>query len=77
MNSQSLENTNWDNFETPPWESRKGATGKHKEYYVKEGGGFLKVWAMVSQVSQRLLVACPSTESVPKCELTNLLVGFM
>jgi hypothetical protein len=35
-----------------------------KEYYMGEGGGFPRVWAVVSQVSLRLLVACPNTESV-------------
>jgi hypothetical protein len=34
------------------------------EYYMGEGGGFLRVRAMVSQVSPRLLVACPNTKSV-------------
>jgi len=41
-----------------------------------EGGGFLKVRAVVSLMSPRLLVACPSIKGVPECELTNLLVGF-
>jgi hypothetical protein len=52
-----------------------------------EGGGFPRVWAVVSFVSPRLpvvsfvsprlFVACPSTKGVPECELTNLLVGLM
>jgi len=42
-----------------------------------EGGGFPQIWAVVSQVSQKLHVACPNTKGVPKCELTNLLVGLM
>jgi len=41
-----------------------------------EGGGFLRIQALVSQVSLGLPMACPSTKGVPKCELTNLLVGF-
>jgi len=49
----------------------------HKEYYMGEGGGFPQVWAVVSQVSLGLLVACPNTNNVPECELTNLLVGVM
>jgi hypothetical protein len=49
----------------------------HKEYYMGEGGGFPRICAMVSQVSPRLFVVCPSTKSVPECELTNLLVGLM
>jgi hypothetical protein len=46
-------------------------------YYMGEGGGFPRVRAVVSQVSQELPVACPSTKGVPECELTNLLVGWM
>jgi hypothetical protein len=42
-----------------------------------EGGGFPRVRAVVSQVSSKLLVACPNTKGAPKCELTNLLVGLM
>jgi hypothetical protein len=37
-----------------------------------EGGGFLRIRAMVSLVSPELLVACPSTKGAPECELTNL-----
>jgi hypothetical protein len=57
--------------------SNVGATGKHREYYMGEGGGFPRVRAVVSQVSPRSLVACPITKNAPKCELTNLLVGLM
>ncbi len=32
---------------------------------------------MMSLVSPRLPVACPSTKGAPKNELTNLLVGLM
>jgi len=32
---------------------------------------------MVSQMSPKLPVACPSTKGVPECDLTNLLVGLM
>jgi hypothetical protein len=46
-------------------------------YYMGEGGGFPRVWAVVSQVSLELPVACPSTKGAPECELTNLLVGLM
>jgi hypothetical protein len=42
-----------------------------------EGGGFPRVWVMVSLVSPELLVACPRTKGAPECELTNLLVGLM
>jgi hypothetical protein len=42
-----------------------------------EGGGFPKVWDVVSLVSPELPVASPSTKGVVKSELTNLLVGLM
>ncbi len=35
-----------------------------REYYMGEGDGFPRVRAVVSQVSPRLPVACPNTESV-------------
>jgi hypothetical protein len=54
-----------------------GATGRHKEYYMGEGGDFLRVWAMVSLVSPKLFVAYPSTKGAPEIVLTNLLVGLM
>jgi hypothetical protein len=40
-----------------------------------EGGGFPRVQAVVSLVSPKSLVVCPSTKGVPESELTNLLVG--
>jgi hypothetical protein len=33
-------------------------------YYMGEGGGFPRVWAMVNQVSPKLPVACLSTKGV-------------
>ncbi len=54
-----------------------GAVEKCKEYYMGEGGGFLRVWAVVSLVNLRSLVACPNTKGVPENELINLLVGLM
>jgi hypothetical protein len=42
-----------------------------------EGGGFPRVWAVVSLVSPELPVACLSTKGAPESELTNLLVGWM
>jgi len=54
-----------------------GATERRKEYYMGEGGGFPRVWAMVSLVSPGLPMACLSTKGVPECELTNLLVSLM
>jgi hypothetical protein len=50
---------------------------RRREYYMREGGGFPRVRAVVSQVSPRLPMACRSTKGVLKCELTNLLVGLM
>ncbi len=38
------------------------SAGKRREYYMGEGGGFPRVWAVVSQVSPRLTVACPNTK---------------
>jgi hypothetical protein len=42
-----------------------------------EGGGFPRVWAVVSLVNPRLLVACLSTKGASESELTNLWVGLM
>jgi hypothetical protein len=42
-----------------------------------EGGGFPRVWAVVSLGSLELLVVCPSTKGALESELTNLLVGLM
>jgi len=50
--------------------------GDTKNTMWGEGGGFPRVRAMVSLVSPRLPMACPSTKGVPECELTNLLVGL-
>jgi len=41
-----------------------------------EGGGFLRVHAVVSLVSLESPVACLSTKGVLEVELTNLLVGL-
>ncbi len=53
-----------------------GATKRYKVYYMGEGGGFPRIRAVVNQMSPELPVACASTKGAPKCELTNLLVGF-
>jgi len=37
-----------------------------------EGGGFLSVRAVVSLMSPKLPIVCPSTKGAPECELTNL-----
>jgi len=54
-----------------------GAVERHREYYMGEDGGFPRVQAMVSLVSPELHMACPNTKGVPKCDITNLLVGLM
>ncbi len=54
-----------------------GVVGRRKKYYMGEGGGFVRVRAMVSLVSPESHVACPSTKGALESELTNLLVGLM
>ncbi len=54
-----------------------GAAERHREYYMGEGGGFPRVYAMVSLVSPELPMVCPSTKGASESELTNLLVGWM
>jgi hypothetical protein len=54
-----------------------GVAGRHIEYYMGEGGGFPRIWAVVSFVSLELPVACPSTKGASKIGLTNLLVHLM
>jgi hypothetical protein len=39
-----------------------GAVERRREYYMREGGGFPRVRAVVSFVSPGLPVACPSTK---------------
>jgi hypothetical protein len=83
MNSQSSRSPNRDSFGTFPWKSwekvsfRCSAAGKCKENYMREGGGFPRVQAVLSHVSPGSPKACPNTANAPKCELTNLLVGLM
>jgi len=50
---------------------------RHKEYYMGESSGFPWVQVMVSLVSPKLPVACPSSRNVPESDLTNLLVNLM
>jgi hypothetical protein len=82
MPSQSCRSPNWDNFETPPWESRDKkpfgckCRGETREYYMGEGGGFPRVQAVVSLVNLGSPVTCPRTKGASKSEL-NLLVGLM
>jgi hypothetical protein len=54
-----------------------GSAGRHIEYYMGEGGGFPQVRVMVSLMSPKLPVACPSTKGALKMVLTNLLVSLM
>jgi hypothetical protein len=48
----------------------------YKVYYMGEGGGFPRVWAVVSLVSPKSPMVCSSTKGAPESELTNLLVGW-
>ncbi len=50
---------------------------RHRVYYIREGGGFPRVRAVVNHVSPELPVVCFSTKGAPEWELTNLLVGLM
>jgi hypothetical protein len=36
-----------------------------REYYMGEGGGFLRIWGVMSLVSPELLMVCPSTKGAP------------
>jgi len=48
-----------------------GAAKQHREYYMGEGGGFPRVWA-VGELSESVLpVACPNTKGVSEGELTH------
>jgi hypothetical protein len=83
MTSQSPGSLNRDNFGTSPWEYRDKKSfkcrcrGEAREYYMREGGGFPRVWAVMSFVSTKSLVAYRNTKGAPESELTNLLVGLM
>jgi hypothetical protein len=71
MTPQRGESLNQDIFGTLPWESQDknhldaSAVERRREYYMGEGGGFLRVRAVVSLVSPELPVACPSTKGAP------------
>jgi len=54
-----------------------GAARRHIEYYMGEGGGFPRVWAVVSLVSPKLPMAYLNTKGAPKIVLTNLLVSLV
>ncbi len=51
-----------------------GLVAMHKIYYMGEGGGFPKVWAMVSLVNSCLPMTRPCMHS--NYTLTNLLLGL-
>jgi hypothetical protein len=57
--------------------SNVGVAGRHREYYMGEGGGFPRVRAMVSLVSLELPVVCPSIKGASEIVLTNSLVGLV
>jgi hypothetical protein len=71
MNTQSPRSPNRDNFETPLWESREkvsfGCKGGRKSQRIIYGGRWWlpQVWAVMSQVSPGLPMACFNTKSVP------------
>jgi hypothetical protein len=54
-----------------------GAVERRREYYMGEGGGFPRVWTMVSLKILELPMARLSTKGALESELTNLLVGWM
>jgi len=68
MSFQSLGSPNWDSFGTPPWESRTkshsdvSTVEQRREYYVREGGGFPRVQAVVSQAN----MCCPWLVPTPR-----------
>jgi len=65
---QSPGSSTRDSFVTLRWESREkmpfgcGSRGVTQKILYGEGGGFPRVWAVVSQVSPRSPVACPNTK---------------
>ncbi len=54
-----------------------GAAERHIEYYMGEGGGFPRVWAVVSFVSPKSLVTCRSIKGALKSDINNLLAGLI
>jgi hypothetical protein len=54
-----------------------GATERRKEYYMGKDGVFPRIWPVVSFMSPKSPMTCPSTKGAPKNELINLLVGWM
>jgi hypothetical protein len=54
-----------------------GAAERCIEYYMGGGGGFPRVRTVVSFVSLKSSVACPSTKGAPESELIDLLVHWI
>ncbi len=54
-----------------------GAAGRHREYYMGEGGGFPRVQAVMSLVSLELPMVCLNTKGPLEIVLTNSLVGLV
>ncbi len=54
-----------------------GVVERRRKYYMGEGGGFPQARVVVTLVTLRSPVACPSTKGAPNNVLTNLLVGLM
>ncbi len=54
-----------------------GLLERHREYYMGEGGGFPRVWAVVSLTSPKLHVVCPNTKGVVQHSINQLVVGWM
>jgi hypothetical protein len=67
MRAQSHESPNVGNFRTPGTKSYldEGLTERCRVYYMGEGGGFPRVWAVMCLVSPRSLVTRPSTKNAP------------
>jgi len=79
MTVQSPGTSTWDSFGTPTWESQKkknhfdvASAESYRVYYMGEGGGFPRVWAVVSLVCKNARGLSPTPKGVPKCELTLL-----
>jgi len=49
-------------------QSDVGATGRHKKYYMGEGGSFPRVQAVVNLMSPELPVACLRIKGAPKID---------
>jgi hypothetical protein len=50
---------------------------RRTKYYKGEGGGFPRIWAVVSFLNPKLPMACPSTKGALESDVTNWVVGLM